>query len=539
MTTILTNPFKNKGTAFTKEERKEYGLTGLLPEKVESIEEQAERLYKSYQIYQKDYEKHKFLMDIYETNRTLFYYLIGEHVTEMLPIIYTPTIADAVMEYSTDFKTPRDAAFLSVEDGETIKERLEQASEPLEDVKLLVITDGEGVLGIGDWGVQGGSIAIGKLAVYTAAAGIQPNQVLPVIIDAGTNNQQLLDDPNYLGLKEDRLSGEAYLDFIDQVVQAGQGLFGERVLFHWEDFGRDHAATILNKYKDKITTFNDDIQGTGIMMAAAVESVVTITEKPLSEHKILVYGAGTAGVGITDQLLSELTLKGVDLEEAKNRFYLFDRYGLITEDMENLTEGQKKYARSKDEFSEPITDLEEAVKAVNPTILIGTSGQSGAFSKEIVTHMAETNERPAILPISNPSKLQEAQAEDIIRWTGGKGLVVTGSPSDPVEYNGTTYTIGQANNALLYPGLGFGIVLAQAERVTDHMLSQAASGIVSLQNLEKPGAGLLPPVAQLREASTLVAAAVIDAAIKDGVSDIQVEDAIETVKEATWTPEYR
>lgn len=538
MTTILTNPFENKGTAFTEEERREHGLTGLLPSKVETIEEQADRLYKSYQKEATDYDKHKFLMDIYDTNRTLFYYVIGEHVTEMLPIIYTPTIADAVMNYSRDFTSPRDAAFLSVDAPETISERLKQASEPLEEVKLLVITDGEGVLGIGDWGVQGGSIAIGKLAVYTAAAGINPKHVLPVIIDAGTNNEELLNDPNYLGLKQNRLNGEEYFTFIDQLVKAGQTLFGEQVLFHWEDFGRDHAATILERYKGSITTFNDDIQGTGIMMAAAVRSVVTVTDKPLSEHTILVYGAGTAGIGITDQLLSEMKLKGIEEKEAKKNIYLFDRFGLITEDMEDLTEGQKRYAHAKEEWGTPITDLEEAVKKVNPSILIGTSGQAHAFTEEIVKHMAKTHERPAILPISNPSTLQEAQAEDIIKWTEGKGLVVTGSPSDPVEYESVTYTIGQANNALLYPGLGFGIVLAQAKRVTDHMLSQAASGIVSLQNLEELGAGLLPPVAQLREASTLVAASVLEAAIEDGVSDLEVKDATQTVKDATWTPDY-
>lgn len=538
MPTILDNPFKNKGTAFTDEERKEYGLTGLLPSKVETIEEQAQRLYKSYQKYESNYDKHRFLMDIYDVNRTLFYYLIGKHITEMLPIIYTPTIADAVMEYSTDFKTPKDAAYVSVNSPETIKERLIQASEPLDNVKLLVITDGEGVLGIGDWGVQGGAIAIGKLAVYTAAAGIDPEQVLPVIIDAGTNNQTLLDDSNYLGLKEKRVSGEEYLSFIDQIVEAGQALFGERVLFHWEDFGREHAATILEKYKNQITTFNDDIQGTGIMMAAAVESVVTITEKPLDEQTILVYGAGTAGIGITDQLLSEMKLKGIDEEKAKKHIYLFDRYGLITEDMDDLTEGQKRYAHAADEWEGPITDLETAVKTVNPSILIGTSGQSNAFTEEIVKHMAQTHERPAIFPISNPSTLQEAQAEEIIHWTDGRGLVVTGSPSDPIEYKGITYTIGQANNALLYPGLGFGIVIAEAEKVTEHILSEAASGIVSLQNLEKLGAGLLPPVAQLREASTLVAAAVIKAAIEDGVTDLKVEDTLQIVKEATWTPAY-
>ncbi|MDS0524660.1 NAD-dependent malic enzyme [Clostridium sp. SHJSY1] len=535
---LLRNPFLNKGTAFTKEERKEYELEGLLPEAVNSIEEQEKVVYERLNLFSTDLDKHLYLMNIYDTNRTLFYYVISKHVTELLPIIYTPTIGDAVINYSKKYDTPKDAVFLSINNIKGIKNALVSGISDLDEIKLIVVTDGEGVLGIGDWGVHGVDISIGKLAVYTVAAGINPKNVLPVVIDAGTNNKELLNDPLYLGNKHERITGEKYDDFIKEFVKISLELFPE-VLMHWEDFGRGNARRILEEYRRKICTFNDDIQGTGVMMVSALNAVAKVTNIPIKDHKILVFGGGTAGIGVSDQILLEKVRSGLSEEEARKHFYIVDRYGLVTNNMDDLTDGQKKYACEKNEFEGPLKDLIDIVKAVKPTVIIGTSGVPGAFTEEVVKYMAEINERPAIMPISNPTKLCEAKAEDIIKWSDGRALVVTGSPSKPVEYNGITYKIGQANNALLYPGLGFGIIIAKAKVVTDNMLSAAAHGIASLQDLSRPGASILPPVDRLREASKLVATAVVNQAIKDGVNRIKIENVIEAVEKEIWEPIYK
>ncbi len=535
---LLRNPYLNKGTAFTEEERREYGLVGLLPNVVRTIEEQAQIIYERSKAFEDKLEKRNYLMNLYDTNKTLFYYVAGKHITEFLPIIYTPTIGDAVINYSEIYDTPKDAVFLSVDHPENIKESIKNSLKDLEKIKLIVVTDGEGVLGIGDWGIQGVDISIGKLAVYTIAAGVNPKNVLPIVIDAGTNNEALLNDPLYIGNRHKRITGETYYDFIDKFVRIATEMFPE-VLLHWEDFGRGNASAILKKYRSKICTFNDDIQGTGVMMVSAMNAIAEATGIPVKDHKILVFGGGTAGVGVSDQILLEKVQSGLSEEEARKDFYLVDRYGLITEDMDDLTEGQKKYARAKGEFKKPLTDLAEIVAAVKPTVLIGTSGVHGAFTEKAVRKMAEINKKPAIMPISNPTKLAEAKATDLIKWTDGRALVVTGSPSEPIEYNGVTYTIGQANNALLYPGLGLGIVVAKAKTVSNGMLSAAAFGIASLQDLSKPGASILPPVEKLREASKLVATAVVTQAIKEGLNRVEITDAKKAVEESIWEPTYK
>lgn len=534
---ILRNPFLNKGTAFTEEEREKYNIKGLLPSAVRTIEEQEILVYEMTKSIQDNLDKHLFLMNLYNTNRTLFYYTIGKHVTEFLPIIYTPTIGDAVINYSRTFDTPKDAVFLSVDDPDNIESSLKSALKDLEEIKLIVVTDGEGVLGIGDWGVQGVDISIGKLAVYTVAAGVNPKNVLPVVIDAGTNNEKLLNDPFYIGNKHRRIIGDKYDDFIDKFVSTSLKLFPD-TLIHWEDFGRDNARRILEKYREKICTFNDDIQGTGVMMVSALNAVAKVTNIPVKDHKILVFGGGTAGVGVSDQILFEKISSGLTEEEAKNDFYLVDRQGLLTKDMDGLTDGQEKYARKIGEIKEPLTDLAEIIRTVKPTVLIGTSGVPGAFTEEVVRAMAEINERPAIMPISNPTRLCEAKASDIIKWTDGRALVVTGSPSAPVEYKGVTYTIGQANNALLYPGLGLGIIVAKAKTVTDDMLSAAAHGIVSLQDLSEPGAPILPPVSKLKEASKLVAISVVSETVKEGLNRKEISNATEAVTKEIWDAIY-
>lgn len=534
---LLRNPFLNKGTAFTEDEREKYGLTGLLPSAVRTIDEQEQIVYERTKAFEDNLEKHNYLMNLFDINRTLFYYVVGKHVTEFLPIIYTPTIGDAVINYSKNYETPKDAVFLSIDHPENIKKSIEAGLKDLDEIKLIVVTDGEGVLGIGDWGVQGVDISIGKLAVYTVAAGVNPKNVLPVVIDAGTNNEKLLNDPLYLGNKHKRVTGEKYDNFIDEFVKISTELFPE-VLMHWEDFGRGNASRILEKYRSKICTFNDDIQGTGVMMVSAMNAIAEVTKIPVKDHKVLVFGGGTAGIGISDQILLEKVRTGKDEKEAIKDFYIIDRYGLVTEDMENLTDGQKKYARKKGEFEKPLTDIADIVAAVKPTVLIGCSGVHGAFSEAAVRKMAELNERPAIMPISNPTRLAEATAKDLIEWTDGRALVVTGSPSAPVEYKGVTYKIGQANNALLYPGLGLGIIVAKAKTVSDAMLSAAAHGIATLQDLSKPGASILPPVARLKEASKLVATAVVEAAVKDGLNRADIGDAKKAVEKEIWEAKY-
>ncbi|MBU3171450.1 NAD-dependent malic enzyme [Clostridium estertheticum] len=535
---LLRNPYLNKGTAFTKEERKKYELIGLLPNDVRTIEQQEQIIYQRAKDFEDKLEKRNYLMNLYDTNKTLFSYVISKHITEFLPVIYTPTIGDAVINYSKIYDTPKDAVFLSIDHPEDIKKSIENSLKDLDEIKLIVVTDGEGVLGIGDWGVQGVDISIGKLAVYTVAAGVNPKNALPIVIDSGTNNEALLNDPLYLGNKRKRVTGEKYYDFIDKFVKIVLELFPE-VLLHWEDFGRGNASAILENYRSKICTFNDDIQGTGVMMVSAMSAIGEVTGIPIKDHKILVFGGGTAGIGISDQILLEKMQSGLSEEDAIKQFYLVDRFGLITQDMDNLTEGQKKYARARGEFKKPLTNLAEIVEATKPTVLIGTSGVPGAFTEEAVRKMAELNEKPAIMPISNPTKLAEAKATDLIKWTDGRALVVTGSPSEPIEHNGVTYTIGQANNALLYPGLGLGIIVAKAKTVSDGMLSAAAHGITSLQDFSKPGAAILPSVEKVREASKLVAIAVVKQAIKEGLNQIEIVDAKKAVEDSIWEPIYK
>lgn len=537
MTSPMDNPFLNKGTAFTFEERKKYKLEGLLPSKVESIEEQEQKILKHLRQLKTSFEKHTYLMSIYRENRTLFFYTIEKHIKDLLPIIYTPTIAEAVRRFSDSYASFQDAAYLSVNEPENVEQSLQNAAKHLKDVKLMVITDGEGVLGIGDWGINGAAISIGKLAVYTVAAGIDPSQVLPVVIDAGTNNSDLLKSPAYLGHKQNRLEGEDYLSFIDSFVGTATRLF-PHVLLHWEDFGRGHAEEILNRYSESRCTFNDDIQGTGIMMVAALNSVVKITQTPLSEQKIMIFGAGTAGVGIADMIYMELMSKGLTSEEAKQRIILYDRYGVVHTEQEDVTKGQARYAIEKASVPEMPDSLLDAVHVFKPTVLIGSSGQKDAFSKEVVEAMHQYTSRPAVFPISNPSELAEAKAEDIIKWTEGNGLVVTGSPTKPFEYGEHTFAIGQANNALLYPGLGQGLVLTKAHHVTDGMLLAAAHSINDMQDFSEPGEALLPDVSQLRAVSKLVATAVVKKAAEDKVNRVSIDDPEKVVAENIWRAEY-
>ena len=535
---VLNDPFLNKGTAFTKEERKELELTGLLPPQIQTIEEQAEQVYAQYKSKEPLINKRRFLMEIFDTNRTLFYYLFSQHVVEFMPIVYDPVIAENIENYSELFVNPQNAVYLSIDSPETIEESLRNATKDRE-IRLIVATDAEGILGIGDWGTNGVDISVGKLMVYTAAAGIDPKSVLPVVLDAGTNRETLLEDKLYLGNRHKRIYGDKYYEFVDKFVQTAEKLF-PRLYLHFEDFGRSNAANVLHKYWKTYPVFNDDIQGTGIITLAGILGALKISGEKLTDQKYMCFGAGTAGAGIADRIYQEMLQQGLSEDEARSRFYLVDKQGLLFDDMDDLTPEQRPFARKRTEFTNAneLTNLEAAVKAVKPTILVGTSTQPNTFTETIVKEMASHTARPIIFPLSNPTKLAEATAENLIKWTDGKALVATGIPADPVEYNGVTYEIGQANNALIYPALGLGAIASTAKLVTNEMISKAAHSLGGIVDTTKPGAATLPPVSKLTEFSQRVAEAVGQCALdqklnREDITDIKV--AIEKIK---WTPKY-
>ena len=533
---ILNNPFINKGTAFSMAEREKLNLVGLLPPVVQTLEEQIERTYLQYQKKVNNLEKRVYLMTLFNTNRTLFYALMAQHIEEFMPIVYDPVVADAIRQYDELFMKPQDAGFLSIDHPEDIEKSLRNASEG-KDIKLIVVTDAEAILGIGDWGVNGVAIAIGKLMVYTAAAGINPNKVLPLVLDVGTDNKQLLDNPLYLGNRHERVRGKKYHEFVDKFVETAERLFPNLYL-HWEDFGRPNAAAILERYQNKITTFNDDIQGTGIVALAAILGALNISKQKFTNQRVMVFGAGTAGAGIAHQIYEEFMQQGLSSEEAKQHIYLVDKQGLLTNDMTDLTEGQQFFTRSASELQEPQPTLHAAVSAIQPTILIGTSTQAGAFTEEIVKEMAAHTERPIIFPLSNPTELAEAKASDLIEWTDGRALIATGIPSSPVNYKGVTYTIGQANNALMYPGLGLGVIASTAKLVDQSLLSAAAHALGGIVNVSEPGAAVLPPVNKITSFSQHLAEVVAQHAIDHKNTKENITDARAAVEHIKWYPRY-
>ena len=535
---ILNDPFKNKGTAFTMAERRELGLLGLLPTHVRTIEEQAAETYALYQSKTSGIEKRHLLMEIFNTNRTLFFYLMKQHITEFMPIVYDPVIAESIEQYDERYLRPQDAAYLDVNHPEDIATELAAAADG-RDIRLIVVTDAEGILGIGDWGVNGVDVSVGKLMVYTAAAGIDPAQVLPVSIDAGTDNQQLLDDPNYLGNRQHRVRGDRYFAFIDHFVEEVEKLFPKSLL-HFEDFGRGTAAQILDKYQGQILTFNDDIQGTGIISLAGVLGAMNISKEKLTDQIFLTFGAGTAGMGIAKMLYEELIRQGMEPAEAKKRFYLVDKQGLLFEDTPGLTPKQKPFTRQRTEFANAgeLTDLLSVVKAVHPTVMIGTSTQPGAFNEAVVKEMAAHTKRPVIFPLSNPTKLAEAKAADLLKWTAGRALVATGIPAGTINYDGVDYHIGQANNALIYPGVGFGALAVQAKLLNGEMIAAAAHALSGIVDPDQPGAAVLPPVEKLADFSKRVAITVAQSAIDQGLAGEGITDAQTAVEKMTWEAKY-
>ncbi|PEZ81597.1 NAD-dependent malic enzyme [Bacillus sp. AFS017274] len=540
---ILSNPFINKGVAFTKEERNELGLVGLLPSQVLTLEEQVKRAYEQFSTQPTNIRKNGMLYDLFNRNVVLFYRLLKDHLSEILPIIYTPTVGEAIQQYSQEYHRPG-GLYLSIDNMEGMEDAFKNLDLSSDDIDLIVVTDSESILGIGDQGVGGINIAIGKLAVYTAAAGIDPSRVLPIVLDVGTDNESLISDPLYIGNRFGRVRGDEYTKFIDLFVKKSQAFF-PRVLLHWEDFGNINARNIIDNYGEKILTFNDDIQGTGAVTLAAVKSALQVTGVPLKEQRVVVFGPGAAGIGNADQMVEAMILDGISREEAYGNFWAVDYRGLLIDDIPDVLKFQKSYCRKAEEVEEwarnevGIIPLLEVIKKVKPTILIGTSGQTGAFSEEVVKEMAKHVEHPIIMPMSNPTALAEAVPEDLIKWTQGKALIATGSPFDDVDYNGVTYTIGQSNNAYIFPGLGLGAIVAEATIISKGMLAAASSAVSRLSDSNKHGASLLPSIKQLQEVSKSVAIEVAKTAIEEGVAKADITDIEKAITESMWKPEYK
>ena len=528
--TILQNPLTNKDTAFTLEERAKYGLTGRLPVVVETLEQQATRAYRQFSSYEKDIEKYIFLDQLHNRNEVLYYKLLIDHLAEMLPVVYDPTVGEAIKKWSRDYRRSR-AVYLDVNHPENIRASFETLGLGADDVDLIVVSDAEEILGIGDWGVNGTDISVGKLAVYTAAAGIHPSRTIAVNLDVGTDNEALLNDPTYLGNRHARVRGERYDALIASYLKTAAEMF-PNALLHFEDFGPSNARRILVENRRQYRIFNDDMQGTGAIVMAAVFSGLKVTKQTFAEQRLVVYGAGTAGTGMADQISAAMEREGLSREEAKQRVWLIDINGLVTDDMDGLPDYQQEYARPATEVADwAKTDgkigLLEVVKQVKPTILIGTSTDHGAFTEDVVKALCAGVERPILLPLSNPTEKIEVMPSEAIKWSDGKALISVGIPVPPVPYKGVNYEIGQANNAMLYPGLGLGVIVSGAKHVTDGMLLAAAEAVASQVNPQDEGASLLPSVNNLRASSATVAVA--KQAVKDGVATKQPENWVQAV----------
>jgi malate dehydrogenase (oxaloacetate-decarboxylating) len=539
---LLNRQGLNKGTAFTEEERTEFGLHGLLPPFVENLDHQVIRAYGAYQRKDDDLERHIYLRALQDTNEVLFYRLLLDHIEEMMPIVYTPTVALACEQFSHIYRRPR-GIFISYPLRESIPPLLR--NRPNKEVDVIVVTDGERILGIGDQGAGGLGIPIGKLSLYTLIGGIPPERTLPIILDVGTNNTERLNDPEYLGWRHERITGEAYFDFVDQFVQAvKQELPG--TCLQWEDFATPHARPILNRYGDKLLTFNDDIQGTSAVALGAILGAVKATGKTLKEQQIVMLGAGSAGIGVADGLRTAMKEEGLSEEEAHSRFWVVDKDGLLHTGRTDLTAEQGVYAQPASRVSDwprnpdGHIDLASLIATIDATVLIGLSTVGGAFTEGIVREMARKVERPIIFPLSNPTSRSEATAEDLIHWTDGRALIATGSPFAPVSYGGRTIPIAQCNNVYIFPAMGLGVVASGANRVTGPMLLAAARTLGGHSPaLKDPSASLLPPLRELRSVAAEIAIAVGIEAQKDGVAPEMSEDKLrQRVLDMQWTPAY-
>ena len=542
---VLNSPLLNKGTAFTSEERKALGLTGLLPPDISTLGSQVKRAYIQYERLPDALSKNVYLTALHDRNEVLFYRLFSEHLREMVPIVNDLTVGMAMEQYHHECRRPR-GVYLSIDHVDAIEEAFANLGVGSGDIDLILATDAEQILGIGDWGVGGIEVSIGKLAIYTAAGGVDPTRVIPVMLDVGTNRASLLDDPAYIGNRHARVRGEQYDAFIEAYVKVVTTLF-PNALLQWEDFAPGNGRRIIEKYRDRICTFNDDIQGTGAITLAAAISAVRVCGTPLRNQRVVIFGAGTAGVGVADQIREAMVREGLSQQDATRRFWCVDRQGLLTADMAGqLRDYQAPYARPAAENKTWKRDgngdgasLAEVVRQVKPTMLIGASTVSGSFTEEIVREMAAHTERPIIFALSNPPARAEANPADLIAWTDGRALIATGSPVAPITYKGVTYVIAQVNNAMLYPGLGLGAIVSRASRISDGMFAAAAGAVSSLVAVRQPGASLLPHIDDLRSVAGTVAAAVAETAEAEGLSGVHFSDIVQQVQDAMWQPEYR
>jgi malate dehydrogenase (oxaloacetate-decarboxylating) len=551
--TVLTTPLLNKGTAFTMEEREALGLTGLLPPVISTLEAQVTCAYTQYQRLPDALSKNIYLTALHDRNEVLFFRLLSEHLREMIPIVNDRTVGLAMEQYHHECRRPR-GVYLSIDHADAIEEAFGNLGAGPGDIDLILATDAEQIFGIGDWGVGGIEIAIGKLAIYTAAGGIDPTRVIPVMLDVGTNRESLLADPMYPGNRHARVRGERYDAFIDAYVKAAAKLF-PNALLQWEDFGPGNGRRILDRYRGQVRTFSDDQQGTGAIALAAAVSAMRICGTLLRNQRIVIFGAGVAGVGIADLIRDVMIEEGLSLDEASRRFWLMDVHGLLTTDMgDRLHDYQASYARPASEVKSwrglglnanspgvnaNAIGLAEVIRRVRPTMLIGASGNGGAFTESIVKDMARHAERPIIFPLSSPPSFAEATPADLITWTEGRALIATGSSFTPVTHKGITHVIGQANNAMLYPGLGLGAIVSRARLISVGMLAAAANALSSLVAVRLPGASLLPHVDDLRSVTMTVAVAVAEAAVAEELAGVKLEDVVQRVEDAMWQPEYR
>ncbi len=542
---VLTTPLLNKGTAFTLEEREDLGLTGLLPPVISTLMEQVKAAYAQYQRLPDALNKNIYLTALHDRNEVLFYRLLSGHLREMIPIVNDLTVGMAMQQYHHECRRPR-GIYLSIDHLDGIEAAFANLGAGPEDIDLILATDAEQILGLGDWGVGGIEISIGKLAIYTAAGGIDPTRVVPVMLDVGTNRESLLKDPMYVGNRHARVRGERYDAFIDAYVETATRLF-PNALLQWEDFAPGNGRRVLEKYRNRMSTFNDDMQGTGAITLAAAVSAVRVCGSPMRNQRVVILGAGTAGLGIADQIRDAMVREGLSREQASARFWLVDADGLLVDDMgDRIHDYQAPYARPAAEVKrwkrngpQDTIDLAEVVRQVRPSMLIGTSTAAGAFTEAIVREMAKHCERPIVFPLSNPAPMAEATPVDLIAWTEGRALIATGSPFQPVTYRGVTYVIGQVNNAMLYPGLCLGAIVSRARRISDNMFAAAANAVSSLVAVRLPGASLLPHVDDLRIVSLTVAVAVAEAAVEDGLARVKFSDIVQQVGDAMWEPEYR
>jgi malate dehydrogenase (oxaloacetate-decarboxylating) len=547
---VLTTPLLNKGTAFTAQERIELGLSGMLPPVISTLEAQVKSAYAQYQRLTDALSKNIYLTALHDRNEVLFYRLLAGHLREMIPIVNDLTVGMAMQQYHHECRRPR-GVYLSIDHLDGIEQAFRNIGAGPEDIDLILATDAEQILGLGDWGVGGIEIAIGKLAIYTAAGGIDPTRVIPVMLDVGTNRDSLLKDPMYIGNRHPRVRGKRYDAFIDAYVQTVRKLF-PNALLQWEDFGPGNGRRILEKYRHQFCTFNDDMQGTGAITLAAAVSAARVCGSPLRNQRVLILGAGTAGLGIADQIRDAMMREGLSKEDATARFWLVDADGLLTDDMgERLRDYQAPYARPHAEVKRwkhngsdgtqglPEQALVKLVRQVGPTMLIGVSTVAGAFTESVIREMAKHCDRPIVFPLSNPAPIAEAAPADLIAWTDGRALIATGSAFPPVTYCGVTYVIGQVNNAMLYPGLCLGAIVSRARLISDSMLAAAANAVSSLVAVRLPGASLLPHVDDLRNVSLTVAVAVAEAAVEEGLAGVKFNDIVQQVGDAMWEPEYR